>query len=169
MKSKRPLEEAEQIAQKYIERLAPICERIEIAGSIRRRKPEVGDIEIVAIPKPFVDIFGSENGYHDLTLPFWVNKNGRRYKQFVLPEGINLDLFIVLPPAQWGVIFAICTGGAEFSRRLVTHKSWGYLPPQYIVQDGAVKTLDGKVIPTPEEADFLALCGVAHIPPEERN
>lgn len=31
--------------------LAPYCERIEIAGSIRRRKPEPSDIEIVAISK----------------------------------------------------------------------------------------------------------------------
>jgi len=31
--------------------LRPACERIEIAGSIRRLKPEVKDIEIVAVPK----------------------------------------------------------------------------------------------------------------------
>ena len=31
--------------------LAPLCERIEVAGSIRRRRPQVKDIELVAIPK----------------------------------------------------------------------------------------------------------------------
>lgn len=31
--------------------LAPFCHRIEIAGSLRRGKPEVGDIELVFIPK----------------------------------------------------------------------------------------------------------------------
>ena len=35
------------------ELLAPACERIEVAGSIRRGKPEVKDAEIVAIPKTY--------------------------------------------------------------------------------------------------------------------
>jgi DNA polymerase/3'-5' exonuclease PolX len=171
MKAKIPLEIAEQIARQYAERLQPFCDRLEIAGSIRRRKAEVGDIEIVALPKPFVDLFGNENGYQDPMLAgVWVNKAGRRYKQYALPEGVNLDLFIVLPPAQWGVIFALRTGGAEFSRRLVTPKPYGYLPREYVIKDGAVHRADtGEIVPTPEEEDFLALCGVANIPPQERN
>ena len=36
-----------EIAEKTKAQLAPYCERIEIAGSIRRKKPDVGDIEIV--------------------------------------------------------------------------------------------------------------------------
>ncbi len=46
------LDKALEIAEKTKELLAPYCERIEIAGSIRRKKPEVKDIELVAIPKP---------------------------------------------------------------------------------------------------------------------
>lgn len=38
-------------AEALVSALAPYCERIEIAGSIRRRKPEPSDIEIVAISK----------------------------------------------------------------------------------------------------------------------
>lgn len=41
MKTKMPLGEAEKIACKYADMLMPYCERIEIAGSIRRRKAEV--------------------------------------------------------------------------------------------------------------------------------
>lgn len=41
------------IAEKIKAQLAPHCDRIEIAGSIRRKKPEVKDIEIVVIPKPY--------------------------------------------------------------------------------------------------------------------
>lgn len=171
MKTKMPLGEAEKIACKYADMLMPYCERIEIAGSIRRRKAEVGDIEIVAKPLPITDLFGSSNGYHDLTLPLPAIKNGQRYKQSILPEGINLDLFIVLPPAQWGVIFALRTGGAEFSRKLVTAKRYGgYLPSAYVVRDGAVHRVDtGEMIPTPEESDFFNLCELGWIKPEERN
>lgn len=46
-----PLELAERIAQALVEKLAPHAERIAIAGSIRRRRPDVGDIDLVAIPK----------------------------------------------------------------------------------------------------------------------
>ncbi len=171
MKTKIPLELAERIARKYSDMLAPYCERIEIAGSIRRRKAEVGDIEIVAKPLSTFDLFGSPNGYHDLTLPLPAVKNGQRYKQYALPEGINLDLFIVLPPAQWGVIFALRTGGAEFSKKLVTPKRYGgFLPSVYVVKDGAVHRVDsGEMISTPEESDFFNLCELGWIKPEERN
>lgn len=45
------LEKAKEIAEQLKALLAPWCERIEIAGSIRRRKPAVGDIELLCIPK----------------------------------------------------------------------------------------------------------------------
>ncbi len=44
------LEKAQIIADQVKNKLAPFCERIEIAGSIRRRRPFVHDIDIVAIP-----------------------------------------------------------------------------------------------------------------------
>ncbi len=52
-KTKRaiPLALARKAAQKLLAQLEPHCERIEIAGSIRREKEEIGDIELVAIPK----------------------------------------------------------------------------------------------------------------------
>ena len=50
---KYPHAEAQAIAQEVVEQLRPHCERIVVAGSIRRKKSEVGDIEIVAIPKPY--------------------------------------------------------------------------------------------------------------------
>lgn len=58
--------EAKKIADDVLEQIRPHCFRAEIAGSIRRLKPEVKDIEIVAIPKPFEttekNIISNENG-----------------------------------------------------------------------------------------------------------
>jgi len=45
------LEKARAIAEELKALLQPSCHRIEIAGSIRRQKPEVGDIELLCIPK----------------------------------------------------------------------------------------------------------------------
>ena len=39
------LEQAKEIATKLIEQLTPYCDRIIIASSIRRKKPEPNDIE----------------------------------------------------------------------------------------------------------------------------
>lgn len=52
------------IATNLLNDLLPFCERAEIAGSVRRLKPEVKDIEIVVIPKmrKVLDMFGSESG-----------------------------------------------------------------------------------------------------------
>ena len=53
------LEKASKVAANLLRTLAPACHRIEIAGSIRRGKPEVKDVELVAIPKGLrVDLFG---------------------------------------------------------------------------------------------------------------
>ena len=49
-KTQRPLPDAERIAAAIVADLAPFCDRIQVAGSVRRRKEFVGDIELVAIP-----------------------------------------------------------------------------------------------------------------------
>jgi len=55
------LKTAADIAVKICFILQPNCELIHLAGSIRRRKPEVKDIEIVCSPKVEVlkDMFGN--------------------------------------------------------------------------------------------------------------
>jgi DNA polymerase/3'-5' exonuclease PolX len=50
-KTQRPLPEAERVAAAIVADLAPFCARIQVAGSVRRRKEVVGDIELVAIPR----------------------------------------------------------------------------------------------------------------------
>jgi len=45
------LAEARKLAEQMVERLRPACDKIEIAGSVRRGKPEVKDIEIVCLPR----------------------------------------------------------------------------------------------------------------------
>ena len=50
-KKRYPLDLAELVGQSVVKWLAGACEKIEIAGSIRRRETTIGDIEILAIPK----------------------------------------------------------------------------------------------------------------------
>jgi DNA polymerase/3'-5' exonuclease PolX len=174
MKNKIPLMQAQELAQQIVESLKPCCQRIEIAGSIRRGKSEVGDIEIVAQPKFDFDLFGAPTENHRLDGVDWTEygsiiKNGHKFKQIDLYAGISLDLFIVTPPAQWGVLFLIRTGSADFSHRFVTSKQHGgLLPSCYRVKDGAIWKGD-VMIPTPEEMDVFTLAGVKYIAPESRS
>ena len=168
-----PLIEAEILAKQIVDRLRPHCQRIQIAGSIRRRKPDVGDIEIVAIPEFINDMFGNQSSEHELDMIDWTDfgkvcKNGSKYKQVELWEGVNLDLFIVTPPAQWGVQFIIRTGPADFSHKFVTPKKFGgMLPSNLTVKNGAIWN-GNKIIPTPEEEDDFDLLGIGFIVPENR-
>ena len=50
MKQRFPRAEALAIADELVATFLPYVDRIVIAGSLRRRKPDVGDIEIMYIP-----------------------------------------------------------------------------------------------------------------------
>lgn len=174
MKSKLPLRDAEQLAQQLCEQLKPYCHRVEIAGSIRRCKGEVGDIDLLALPIFETDMFGNASEDHKLNGVNWelygqVVKNGNKYKQIALIEGVHLELSIVTPPAQWGTLFLIRTGPEEFSHRFVKPKRFGGMLPSYLrVKDGAMWS-NNHIIPTPEEADVFGLIGIAWVPPELRS
>lgn len=177
----------------------PYCSRVEVAGSIRRRAPEVKDIELVVIPNLTTvnDLLGYKHKVYDpleypvielKTMGGIVLKSGARYKQIDFPEGIRigvgskpfypgeikLDLFVVIPPAQFGVIFAIRTGPADYSRLLVTDRQHGgYLPSYLKVKNGALMTKSTKwngeqTIETPEERDFYKAIDLEYIQPQKR-
>lgn len=188
------------IASGLVERITPACERCEIAGGVRRKKAEPHDIEIVMMPKAGAPraVFGQKVVHKSqLELVLWemeqerilsTVKGGEKLKVFkVNPNrfGIptigyeQLDLFIVTPPAQWGPLFTIRTGPAEFSHWLVTPSSrGGRMPDGYVCKDGSVypgfrvsKTevkITGDALPMPEELDFLKFLGVGWIEPEKR-
>lgn len=193
--------DALKIALDVIEILKPGCIRIEVKGSICRASPNVNDIEILAIPdltplplpraeigKPMPIIHKtkvdeivycmkkkSEGGNE----PWTLEKSGDKYKRFyVRDHKISVDLFLVTPPAQWGVQSVIRTGPSDFSHWMVTRESQGgALPDAYIVEGGCVgqRVVGSKggfarmgEFSMPEEVDFFKLCGMEWIEPRRR-
>lgn len=108
--------------------LAPHCDRCEIAGSIRRRKPEVKDVELVVIPKREPSGLLGEPVRSEVfiqAVETWEKIKGEatgRYTQRRLEWGRVLDLFIVTPET-YGLQLAIRTGSARFSREVLA-KGW---------------------------------------------
>ena len=159
------LDKALEIAEKTKELLAPYCERIEIAGSIRRKKPEVKDIELVAIPKPY-DVGLFENGIATVVNQ-WKKVKGElpcKYTQRILPDGITLDLFFA-NQENWGLIYALRTGSADYSHKVL---ATGWVKLGYNSEGGQL-SINGKEIKIPEEKDLFKLIGIPYIEPELRN
>lgn len=159
-------QEALGIANKYLEILRPFCSRIIIAGGIRRKKAEPHDIEIVCIPK--INLFTDEVdiGFVN-TVNQWEKIKGEpngKLTQRLLPEGINLDLFMCNKD-NLGNITLIRTGDWEFSKYWVDVivKRNGYKQEGGYLWKGETK------IPLYEEQDYFDIMKVKFIEPEKRN
>jgi len=161
------LEEALSLANRIYADLTPFTVRREIAGSVRRRKPDdIKDVEIVCIAKtmPLIDMFGVQTGELSLLesafrglLQEWnacTIRNGPKYKQILFPGGQKFDLFIATPET-WGYKFAICTGPADYSHWLVTPRNQGGGLPSYLTVKEARLWKGTNALDTSEEQSFF--------------
>lgn len=127
---------AKAIADGLMEKLAPHCEPgfCHIAGSIRRKKPDVGDVEIVCLAKKVASgqaaLFETEETQLTYSVsPFFIrtvatlgtilqgSAIGNSMK-IMLPEGIKLDLFMPNDFDYYRML-AIRTGSAEYSHQVI--------------------------------------------------
>ena len=190
------LQQARSLADALAEALRPGCERISVAGSVRRGKPEPHDLEIVAIPKstfvPTGNLFGemSELELDHFTPALsdllrsgrWefdplIKRNGPRYKRLrEVQTGMCCDLFLATP-AGWGGALAIRTGPAEFSQGLVTlalrqgkHVADGYLIHGHPRTEGGSPkgSRCPLILPTLTEEAFFSALGLQWCEPRDR-
>jgi DNA polymerase/3'-5' exonuclease PolX len=190
------LKRAASIALRTLQIVRPSCERFLIAGSIRRRKPDVGDIELLLIPKELVQRGPGEllPTMHKPLYPLLddlcdrphtpysrgpqaTRRWGEKFRRLHYAAGgetIAIDVFIVEEQA-WGPQLAIRTGPADLSKRLVSPRPWGAMPKYHRMRGGLIVCYDedigaerGVPVPLPEESDFFKFCGLPHCPPELR-
>lgn len=188
-----PREQALVLAEELVTLLSPFCERLEIVGSLRRLRPDVGDIELLAVPKRSeimaMDLFGERPDqaividslhercnelYLDGTLTLRLDKNGHhafgfKYKRLSYRD-VGLDLFCVLAPAQWGVLSLIRTGSADWAHRLVTPvEQGGWCSKGCYFRDGALWTVDAPdPLHTPDEWSVFDYLDLPYTEPEFR-
>lgn len=177
-----PLDEVQAIASQLVSLLEPYSQRIVVAGSIRRRRPDVGDIEILVIPGPYgVFDFGLAKLMRDgalfagpgsLTI---LEKRPDRLGRTVygkwnkllrhLPTGIPVDVFTATS-SNWGMALLVRTGPADFNRRVFTRfLSLGMRGHAY----GGVTGRDGQETPCPDEETVFRLLEWPSVSPESRS
>ena len=113
------LEKAKTIANEVINRLSPYCQKIEVAGSIRRHKPTVRDIDIVLIASDPWNLSHEIMGLGPSSL------RGDKLKR-VTYKGVQVDLYHATPET-WATLLLIRTGSKENNIRLATlakKKGW---------------------------------------------
>lgn len=129
VKAKFPLAQAEKVSKQLFQLLNSSCERIVVAGSIRRRRSEVSDIELLAIPKfdGGVDQLDRELGALIMqgVLGMRLNKRGSRVygpKNKLMvhkPSAIGVDIFSTTEEC-WAVSLVVRTGGKKTNVRIAT-------------------------------------------------
>src|SRR5688572_8746561 len=180
---RRPIGEIRPIAEDLIARFGPACERTEIAGSLRRERPQVGDIELGAIPR-----FGTRQGAAQGTLfepakpargeqvsRLWeaidalgvaCTKRGPVYRQFTW-RGVRVDVY-TCERGNWGWILFHRTGPgylrAKIGSMLVDR---GFAAVDGWIWDARGLSIDR--VETPEEADVFRILGIPHLPPDRRD
>jgi DNA polymerase/3'-5' exonuclease PolX len=147
--------------------LTPYCERILIAGSIRRMKPEVKDIEIVCIPKMvptglFNDALEVDPDFC-ATVKRWHKVKGEptgKYTQRMLPGGMKLDVFIVNADT-WGWQVCLRTGSKAFNQDVLIKAMH---QQGYESDEGSLRR-NGQMIATPEEVDVFRIFKLPWVEP----
>ena len=151
-KKKWPLEKAIEVAETIRAALYPLCDRIEVVGSVRRRKPMVGDIEINYIPRTVSGpdrrtLFGEmfESDLVGEQLDTWLRELFIEKRRNVdghemwgasnklarhAASGIPVDFFATTEAAWWN--YLVCrTGGAISNTRIASvarSRGWKWCP-----------------------------------------
>lgn len=117
------LDFARRCADRLLERMGSVCVRVEVAGSIRRRRPVVGDIDLVAVPimSRSRDLFGTlgpEVNKSAEAIRNWCTegcwtlaKDGPSYMVWIA-KGIQVDLWWATEET-FGTLLLCRTGSAQ--------------------------------------------------------
>ncbi len=174
---------ARQLAESIQGQLAPFCEKIEIAGSIRRQRPNVNDIDFVVLPKE-----GQLLAFRDrCTARARVVKDGTVNYILALPVNaakrellglsgweVRIDIFIARPavrdllqtkPGNFGSLLLLRTGSKEHNIWLIEEAKKNYM--EWRTHEGLFDP-EGFCVAAETEAEILQMMNVPWIEPERR-
>ena len=154
------LDEARELARQIVKEILPHCQRVEVAGSIRRRKSEINDVDLVLIPESLLKhriVAGLQR-----TMNAEVLKSGDKVAQLII-NGVNVDLYFA-KKEDFIALLLFRTGSAQNNMKLASKaRSMGLKFSHYGVFKGATRIDDNT-----EEGIYKAL-NLTYLPPQERD
>jgi DNA polymerase (family 10) len=144
--------------------------RSEVAGSLRRKKEVIGDIDILVSAKRSVspklmEVFTSHPDVAE------VLAQGETKSSVVLKSGINCDLRVV-DDSEYPFALAYFTGSKEHNIEMRSMaKKFGWSLNEYGFSELGAEEKRGKakrIVPCKDEKDIYKALGLAFIPPELR-
>ncbi|MBR9691311.1 hypothetical protein GOV06_00850 [Candidatus Woesearchaeota archaeon] len=162
-KGRIPLRQAERIAAPIIKKLKSLkqTKKITTAGSLRRKRPTIGDIDILVSstqPKKIIEIFTKLRSIRK------VLAKGPTKATIVLKLGVQVDLRVV-PPKSWGAASLYFIGSKNYNiefRKIAIKK--GYKLNEY----GLFDKTTGKMTAGKTEREVCKKLGIKWIRPEQR-
>lgn len=162
-----PLRQATAWAFEAMDALAICSPRVQIAGSIRRERDDIGDIDLVLLDKSDEDPWVRHSVSRALyELGYAQTKDGQRIASFTRTGKCGLDLYFATPET-WGITLLVRTGSAAHNIKL-TQVAQKMLPARSLkVSQGIVDT-GGRVIASQTEEDIFAALRIPFVDPVER-
>jgi len=143
------LEKAKVIADTVVKALEPYCDRVVVAGSIRRQKPTVRDIDLVLIARDRWNLDSALMRMGNYKM------SGMKIARVEM-DSIPLDIYFAAPET-FATLLLIRTGSVESNIRLATLASGG----------GLFNEKGERIAGDSEESIYEAL-GLSYQRPEER-
>lgn len=179
-----PLHQAIARAEKIRDALAQYCTRIAIAGSIRRARETVNDIDLVAEPKDGIANADGQTYNQAMRLRCRENAHVIREGAAILhlraKDGCQIDIYFATParkdllsatPGNWGSILLCRTGSKEHNVKVCQAAQKLGLKWKTMVGLCEVNPLTDevhKVLASETEEDILKHLGLGWIPPVSR-
>lgn len=160
------LEDAAVLADRIVHCIEHLCDKIQVVGSIRRKRPEVHDIDIVLIPQAWM--WNTIIQCLKIDMKACVVKAGQELATLEVPIGatnetISVDIYKARPET-WGVLLLIRTGSKEHNIMMCSKvRTLGMM---LSAAQGVIK--DGKVIASRSEKEIFRALGMEYIEPENR-
>lgn len=166
------IDQAQVISDGLVAALAdvPGVERIVQAGSLRRRRETIGDLDLLVETAQPEAVIARFTGLPDVER---VLGAGRAKASVILRDGPQVDL-MVMPPGEAGTYLVHFTGSADHNvalRGLARDMGWSLSEKGFLRLDAAGEPATGdaaELRTLPAEADVYAFLGLAPVPPELR-
>lgn len=164
---RRPYDEALPIAQSLARTIYPYCEVLYIAGSLRRQKLTIGDIELVAIPSPnlltFLDGMVIRGEASKAIYSNGTNRWGNSYRGLDY-QGMKCEIFLA-DENNIGYQYWLRTGPGDANTYIMQYCSWKKAP--YRAHNGYWWHGESKLAIRGEH-ELFEMLGIPYLEPQQR-